>query len=272
MLMSPTQYLRIAFLPVLAIVFSLVGCTGNSIINDLLADRDTQPKEEPAAVMARVERVDVMILESFPVQIHVKATGYLPDACYSLGEAQTELNGMTFTVVLPAEVTQDEGCAGREQPFSVGIPLDVLGLRAGVYTVLVNGVSETFELYTDNGPLVDDPLIDPPGPNVDVPEPDFDVQNALIAKVGEEFSIPLESNPTTGYQWQLAYELEEGVLELIGSEYAPPASDLVGAGGVEFWSFRCLAPGKTVIAFKYVRPWEAEEAPVDEQRFMVEIQ
>jgi hypothetical protein len=37
--------------------------------------------------------------------------------------------------------------------------------------------------------------------------------------VGDTFSVTLESNPTTGFQWELREFSQEGIVELISSEY-----------------------------------------------------
>jgi len=41
-------------------------------------------------------------------------------------------------------------CAQVMTPFEEVVALDVVGLKAGVYTVDVNGVGDTFELQMDN--------------------------------------------------------------------------------------------------------------------------
>ena len=50
---------------------------------------------------------------------------------------------------------------------------------------------------------------------------------------GQEFTITLKSNRTTGYQWQLAEALNEGIVKLIITDYKRPEGNLIGAGGKE---------------------------------------
>lgn len=80
----------------------------------------------------------------------------------------------------------------------------------------------------------------------------------IVVEEGQEFVIVLESNPTTGYQWQLAQPLEEEVLSLVKTEFEEPEEDLVGASGEERWTFKAERRGDTIIDFAYVRPWEEE--------------
>jgi predicted secreted protein len=50
------------------------------------------------------------------------------------------------------------------------------------------------------------------------------------------------------------------VLELVGSEYVDPETDLVGAGGEEIWRFRARAEGTTSFALTYMRSFSGETA------------
>lgn len=88
---------------------------------------------------------------------------------------------------------------------------------------------------------------------------------------GEEFNIPLESNKTTGYGWELAKPLDKDFLIFIDTKYISDYSGLPGRGGNEVWLFKALKAGKTTIYFKYVRPWEIDKPPVNEQTFEIVI-
>jgi inhibitor of cysteine peptidase len=60
-------------------------------------------------------------------------------------------NGNTFTVTITTLRPTDKMCAAMIVPYEKSYALnDVVGLKAGTYTVNVNGVSETFELTSDN--------------------------------------------------------------------------------------------------------------------------
>ena len=95
--------------------------------------------------------------------------------------------------------------------------------------------------------------------------------NEVNARAGENFTITLESNPTTGYSWQLAKPLDEKIVQFVGSEYVPSRTDLVGAGGVEEWTFLALNKGSAKIVLKYARPWEKDKPPAEEKTFLVRI-
>jgi len=99
---------------------------------------------------APVETVELLMLESFPVQVHAVARGNLPDACTTVGSVEQSRTDNTFNVKISTVRPADKVCVEVLTPFEQNIPLDVHGLKAGTYTVNVNGVTETFEMQVDN--------------------------------------------------------------------------------------------------------------------------
>jgi inhibitor of cysteine peptidase len=88
---------------------------------------------------------------------------------------------------------------------------------------------------------------------------------------GDLLVITLESNPTTGFGWQLS-GIDEDLLALIESRYEPGENaeqGMVGAGGNEVWTFKALTTGVTTISMEYSRPWEGGEKAV--QTFEVTV-
>ena len=101
---------------------------------------------------AQVEAIDILIMESFPVQVSVHVTGYLGDGCTTLGDIATTQEGDTFLVTITTQRPADAMCTQQLVGFEENIALDVEGLAAGTYTVDVNGVTATFTLDVDNAP------------------------------------------------------------------------------------------------------------------------
>ena len=86
-----------------------------------------------------------------------------------------------------------------------------------------------------------------------------DAEQAIDIGVNQEFTIALNSNPTTGYSWQESYD--ESFLELVAKSYrlgAEAEPEVVGAGGTEYFQFRALQPGETELVMTYKRGWEEE--------------
>lgn len=64
--------------------------------------------------------------------------------------------------------------------------------------------------------------------------------------VGDNVTIRLDSNPSTGYSWKLATVPPEGVLELVDERFKPDDGG-DGAGGVQIFNFRAIGAGTTVV-------------------------
>ena len=103
----------------------------------------------PTIGLVPVEEIEIVILESFPVQVQVIARGNLPDPCTEIFEVLQERKENTFFVAI--KTYRPPGfCIQVLAPFEEIIPLEVYGLPAGTYTVDVNGVQDTFDLEVDN--------------------------------------------------------------------------------------------------------------------------
>jgi inhibitor of cysteine peptidase len=89
-----------------------------------------------------------------------------------------------------------------------------------------------------------------------------EISFVVMAEEGKEFTVRLSSNRTTGYQWRPAGSLDERVVRLVRSDYAPFEGARLGGGGEETWTFLAANRGYTEITMEYVRPWEKPHSPV----------
>ena len=82
--------------------------------------------------------------------------------------------------------------------------------------------------------------------------------------VAGTLTVTLESNPTTGFQWELASISDQAVLEKQSNTFDDPEdTGMVGAPGKEVWTFRALKKGTSTISMEYGRPWEGGEKGVE---------
>ena len=81
---------------------------------------------------------------------------------------------------------------------------------------------------------------------------------SISVKSGEKFTIKLEANPTTGYDWNVSVS-DEAVLTLEKSEYRHGGSDAEGAGGTQVLVFKANKAGAATIDLVYQRSWEPRE-------------
>jgi inhibitor of cysteine peptidase len=88
-----------------------------------------------------------------------------------------------------------------------------------------------------------------------------------LVKVNEEFKIPLDSNPSTGYKWEASFD--KAFLKLRADRYKRPAKALIGAGGTQTFVFLPVKQGETRIRFVYKRHWE--KTFDREKTFMIQI-
>jgi predicted secreted protein len=85
-------------------------------------------------------------------------------------------------------------------------------------------------------------------------------QNYSI-KVGQEFILSLDSNPTTGYVWDFDKSYDDKLLEVkVDKAYTSDTTvneNIVGQGGRTYWKFKALQAGTAEIELGYARPWES---------------
>jgi inhibitor of cysteine peptidase len=87
----------------------------------------------------------------------------------------------------------------------------------------------------------------------------IDPEKMISTSVDQEFVIAVDSNPTTGYDWEVSYD--DNMLSLAEEEYSPDKEPgLLGAGGTQYFTFKALKKGDTEITLTYKRSWETDYA------------
>jgi inhibitor of cysteine peptidase len=108
------------------------------------------------------------------------------------------------------------------------------------------------------------------GSSSDVTEYTDDSQ-PIDVSVGDEFKIRLESNPGTGYSWELQKPLDESIVKAVGnSEFEQGSTDAPGAPGDEVLTYEAVGAGTTKIRLGYERSFE-NKPPTDTKTFTVEV-
>ena len=83
----------------------------------------------------------------------------------------------------------------------------------------------------------------------------------IKVRPGEEFSIALASNPSTGFRWKMTLPEEQRTVKLLGSGYVASQKVMPGVPGEEVYKFKAITPSETKVDFVYERPWESKTAP-----------
>ena len=84
----------------------------------------------------------------------------------------------------------------------------------------------------------------------------IDNASSVTTSPNQNFKITLESNPTTGYQWDVAVNTNANVAKFVSSDFLPSESGLLGAGGKQVLTFQALNAGQATIVLEYARPWD----------------
>ncbi len=80
--------------------------------------------------------------------------------------------------------------------------------------------------------------------------------NAALVSQGQNFTIRLQSNPSTGYDWQPTFD--NSSITLVNRAFASGASTssttIAGTGGTDLFTFQGMKQGTSVITFNNIGP------------------
>lgn len=77
----------------------------------------------------------------------------------------------------------------------------------------------------------------------------------IVVCLDQDFTVELESAPTTGYTWSVSLRAEG--LRFLGSDFAEPGqATQPGDSRVQVFRFKALGRGDHVISFQLKREWE----------------
>jgi predicted secreted protein len=94
--------------------------------------------------------------------------------------------------------------------------------------------------------------------------------NGVLAELGQDQTlvISLESNPSTGYAWEVA-AINEDVLHQVGEAEFEQHSPLLGAPEKQILRFKSVGEGQSTLKLVYRRPWEKGVEPIGEYSIQV---
>ncbi|MFA5129790.1 MAG: protease inhibitor I42 family protein [Patescibacteria group bacterium] len=95
-----------------------------------------------------------------------------------------------------------------------------------------------------------------------------ETSETVTAEVGNQLSITMDANPSTGYTWQKTFP--SSFLSLISDTNAS-TSTLIGAGGTETFLFQATATGTGDIVLTYKRAWDTTTPPAKRHTIHVTI-
>lgn len=87
----------------------------------------------------------------------------------------------------------------------------------------------------------------------------------------EEFEVHLESNPSTGFMWEISEMTTPDLVQLVSRRYVEADSDLVGVAGTEVFVFSTGEKGAGVLRLEYVRSFDDPIVPERVAEYVVRI-
>jgi len=90
------------------------------------------------------------------------------------------------------------------------------------------------------------------------------ITNNIEVELGDEFTVNLCSNASTGFQWIENADISApDILEQVSHEYGAPSENgdppPPGTPGIQIWRFKTLKEGTSILSFEYSRDWEGGE-------------
>ena len=90
---------------------------------------------------------------------------------------------------------------------------------------------------------------------------------------GEEFTIKLKANPSTGYNWSIVDGYDKSIISFVRESYKPDKvpedRQIVGSGGTKIYIFKGVKNGETHLRLEYKRPGMKETEK--EKNFKIRI-
>ncbi len=111
------------------------------------------------------------------------------------------------------------------------------------------------------------PAIDPAGSTMPALT---DPSQLISVNAGDIFMIVVESNPSTGYHWEMISP-EDGHLEIVSRDYTASEPVMPGSGGVEVWTLKAVTSGETQLVLGNYPPGD-DTSHEQEKSFTIAIQ
>jgi hypothetical protein len=133
----------------LTVVLLLNACSPLTIVRS--SGEQPAPVEETVSQAAgyqpvTVDHVGVQIGVGSPIPVEIVASGTWPDLCSQIAEVQSQINGFEIDVVILASTTESCPPDHLGLPFRFALPLNIVEMPEGTYTITVNGVSNSLDL------------------------------------------------------------------------------------------------------------------------------
>jgi len=150
---------------------------------------------------------------------------------------------LAWDVTGASSVSIDKGVGGVEAQGRKGV------IPSGTTKYTLMAVNASGEVSASTNVVVMEPATSQPPAEVVAPHIGLQVGK------GRQFTINLDANPSTGFQWELDY-YDPDFVALVGSEYESYSVPQMGSTGSQKFTFDALKVGDTKIKLSYTHPGE----------------
>jgi len=113
---------------------SLIACAAPP------ASNPATPTQEPGGDPVYIDSADLLIMESYPVQVALHIVGNLPTPCHEFRSAVAASDDQNRIFVTAwSEADPAAICAQVLQPFDTSLSIPMNGAADGIYTAWLNG-------------------------------------------------------------------------------------------------------------------------------------
>jgi inhibitor of cysteine peptidase len=190
------------------------------------------------------------------------STGTTTSNATALGAAITVVQGQNFTIQLQSnpstgyhwEPTYDNSSITFINRAFIASSVSTLGAPgADVFTF--QGTKQGTSIITFNNISPSNETANSVNYTVTCTMTNVAQGNAALVSQGQNFTIQLQSNPSTGYHWEPIYD--NATITLINRAFASSVSTesaIVGAAGTDLFTFQGTKQGTSIITFNNISP------------------
>lgn len=105
---------------------------------------------------------------------------------------------------------------------------------------------------------------------MDYPVTSADNGRLLTLQAADRLLVQLAENPTTGFRWAVD-TVDDHIISMQNSTYAPPAAGAIGGGGTRQFTFVAKQSGVTPVRFKLWREWLGDASVTQRYELTVQV-
>lgn len=182
------RYRSVLFWASSSFLFSLSACSKPAVTPG------AEPSPAITTGIARIDAVEVLQIAGQPPQVRVVARVALPDTCTRLDQVDTERVAAAFRITITTLRQADASCPPNASTIEKVIPLKMTDAPPGVYAVVVNDQSASFEYAGVAQPAASLPAQTAPPPTAPPETPPEPVPTTPPMQI-EEARPPAEPQP-----------------------------------------------------------------------------